>query len=160
MVDGERDARCQTNSDGACATSKRPCEPSKSLGERFLIGPHSLHPLRPSSSLLRPARAYSEHAKLFLKHSNMGRLKQKGKAGAAKAYVTRSSAIKKLQCSLADFRRLCILKGTYSSILWRKANMLNSASQASTPESPAVAKRRIRGLLRPQISTTRRILRT
>ena len=41
----------------------------------------------------------------------MGRLRQKGKAGAAKAYVTRSSAVKKLQCSLADFRRLCILKG-------------------------------------------------
>jgi pescadillo protein len=41
----------------------------------------------------------------------MGRLKQKGKAGAAKAYVTRTAAIKKLQCSLADFRRLCILKG-------------------------------------------------
>ncbi|KAF5377665.1 hypothetical protein D9615_005259 [Tricholomella constricta] len=43
----------------------------------------------------------------------MGRLRQKGKAGAAKAYVTRSSAIKKLQCSLADFRRLCILKGIF-----------------------------------------------
>ncbi|KAG1755119.1 Pescadillo N-terminus-domain-containing protein [Suillus paluster] len=43
----------------------------------------------------------------------MGRLKQKGKAGAAKAYVTRSSAVKKLQCSLADFRRLCILKGIF-----------------------------------------------
>lgn len=42
----------------------------------------------------------------------MGRLKQKGKAGAAKAYVTRTAAVKKLQCSLADFRRLCILKGT------------------------------------------------
>lgn len=42
----------------------------------------------------------------------MGRIKQKGKAGAAKAYVTRSAAIKKLQCSLADFRRLCILKGS------------------------------------------------
>jgi pescadillo protein len=41
----------------------------------------------------------------------MGRLKQKGNAGAAKAYVTRSAAVKKLQCSLADFRRLCILKG-------------------------------------------------
>ena len=41
----------------------------------------------------------------------MGRLRQKGKAGAAKAYVTRSKAIKRLQCSLADFRRLCILKG-------------------------------------------------
>ncbi|KAJ6627237.1 Pescadillo N-terminus-domain-containing protein [Mycena sp. CBHHK59/15] len=38
----------------------------------------------------------------------MGRLRQKGKAGAAKAYVTRTAAIKKLQCSLADFRRLCI----------------------------------------------------
>ncbi|KAF8269367.1 Pescadillo N-terminus-domain-containing protein [Lactarius quietus] len=43
----------------------------------------------------------------------MGRLRQKGKAGAAKAYVTRSIAIKKLQCSLADFRRLCILKGIF-----------------------------------------------
>jgi len=43
----------------------------------------------------------------------MGRLKQKGKAGAAKAYVTRSAAVKKLQCSLADFRRLCILKGIW-----------------------------------------------
>ncbi|CAK5265295.1 unnamed protein product [Mycena citricolor] len=44
---------------------------------------------------------------------SMGRLRQKGKAGAAKAYVTRSAAIKKLQCSLADFRRLCILKGIF-----------------------------------------------
>ncbi len=43
--------------------------------------------------------------------TKMGRLRQKGKAGAAKAYVTRSSAVKRLQCSLADFRRLCILKG-------------------------------------------------
>ena len=43
----------------------------------------------------------------------MGRLKVKGKAGAAKNFTTRSSAVKKLQCSLADFRRLCILKGIY-----------------------------------------------
>ncbi|PPQ73221.1 hypothetical protein CVT24_010031 [Panaeolus cyanescens] len=43
----------------------------------------------------------------------MGRLKQKGKAGAAKNYTTRSAAVKKLQCSLADFRRLCILKGIF-----------------------------------------------
>ena len=47
----------------------------------------------------------------FSSCSDMGRLKQKGKAGAAKAYITRSAAIKKLQCTLADFRRLCILKG-------------------------------------------------
>jgi len=42
---------------------------------------------------------------------SMGRLKKKGQAGAAKAYITRTAAVKKLQCSLADFRRLCILKG-------------------------------------------------
>ncbi|KAI5835872.1 hypothetical protein K523DRAFT_290332 [Schizophyllum commune Tattone D] len=43
----------------------------------------------------------------------MGRIHRKGKAGAAKAYITRSSAVKKLQVSLADFRRLCILKGIF-----------------------------------------------
>ncbi|CUA77596.1 Pescadillo homolog [Rhizoctonia solani] len=43
----------------------------------------------------------------------MAKLKQRGKSGAAKAYITRSSAIKKLQCSLAEFRRLCILKGIF-----------------------------------------------
>jgi pescadillo protein len=54
----------------------------------------------------------------------MGRLKQRGKAGAAKNYVTRTSAIKKLQCSLADFRRLCILKGAsgFSYIVFRCLN--------------------------------------
>ncbi|KAF9452612.1 hypothetical protein P691DRAFT_772069 [Macrolepiota fuliginosa MF-IS2] len=43
----------------------------------------------------------------------MGRIRQKGKAGAARAYITRTAAVKKLQCSLADFRRLCILKGIF-----------------------------------------------
>lgn len=47
----------------------------------------------------------------------MGKIKVKGKAGAAKAYVTRSSAVKRLQCSLADFRRLCILKGAFDFLL-------------------------------------------
>ncbi len=50
----------------------------------------------------------------------MGRLRQKGKAGAAKAYVTRSAAVKKLQCSLADFRRLCILKGSCGTFIWAR----------------------------------------
>ena len=40
-------------------------------------------------------------------------MKIKGERGAAANYITRNRAIKKLQISLADFRRLCILKGIY-----------------------------------------------
>lgn len=43
----------------------------------------------------------------------MARIKRKGKSGAAKNFITRNQAIKKLQVSLADFRRLCIFKGIY-----------------------------------------------
>lgn len=41
------------------------------------------------------------------------RIKKKGTSGAAKNYITRTQAVKKLQVSLADFRRLCIFKGIY-----------------------------------------------
>ncbi|KAG2180131.1 hypothetical protein INT43_003919 [Umbelopsis isabellina] len=43
----------------------------------------------------------------------MAKIHKKGKSGAAINYVTRNQALKKLQVSLADFRRLCILKGIY-----------------------------------------------
>lgn len=38
-----------------------------------------------------------------------------GTAGAAKNYITRTQAVRKLQISLPDFRRLCIFKGMSAS---------------------------------------------
>ena len=50
----------------------------------------------------------------------MGKLKQKGKAGAATNYINRNQALKKLQVSLADFRYiyhiLYLLKSPQKSI--------------------------------------------
>lgn len=43
----------------------------------------------------------------------MGKMKKKFAAGTATQYISRSQAVKRLQISLKDFRRLCILKGVY-----------------------------------------------
>ncbi|CDU23326.1 related to NOP7-component of several different pre-ribosomal particles [Sporisorium scitamineum] len=58
----------------------------------------------------------------------MAKMKQKGKSGAAKNYVTRNQAIKKLQVTLADFRRLCILKGIFP----RQPKSIRKANKGST----------------------------
>lgn len=46
----------------------------------------------------------------------MGLMKKKGESGKAAQYYTRSQAVRRLQLSLHDFRRLCILKGVYPRI--------------------------------------------
>lgn len=58
----------------------------------------------------------------------MGRIKKKGQSGAAKNYVTRNQAIKKLQISLPDFRKLCIWKGIFP----REPNNRRKVSKSST----------------------------
>ena len=40
--------------------------------------------------------------------------------GCAKAYVTRAKALRQLNISLADFRKLCILKGVYPRVPKKK----------------------------------------
>ncbi|KAM0702238.1 hypothetical protein Q7P35_011148 [Cladosporium inversicolor] len=61
----------------------------------------------------------------------MGRIKKKGTAGNAKNYITRSQAVRKLQLSLPDFRRLCIFKGIYPREP-RNRKRVNKSSTAST----------------------------
>ncbi|KAI1870897.1 hypothetical protein JX265_005937 [Neoarthrinium moseri] len=58
----------------------------------------------------------------------MGRIKKKGESGAAKNYITRTQAVKKLQISLPDFRKLCIWKGIFP----REPNNRRKASKSAT----------------------------
>ncbi|KAI4861091.1 Pescadillo N-terminus-domain-containing protein [Hypoxylon rubiginosum] len=58
----------------------------------------------------------------------MGRIKKKGEAGNAKNYITRTQAVKKLQISLPDFRKLCIWKGIFP----REPRSRKKASKSAT----------------------------
>ncbi|KAK8016476.1 pescadillo [Apiospora rasikravindrae] len=58
----------------------------------------------------------------------MGRIKKKGQSGAAKNYITRNQAVRKLQISLPDFRKLCIWRGIFP----REPNNRKKANKSST----------------------------
>ena len=56
----------------------------------------------------------------------MVKRQKSGEAGPCTHYITRAAALKKLQVSLADFRRMCILKGVYPR---QPARMLKGADK-------------------------------
>ena len=62
----------------------------------------------------------------------MGKLKKKGQAGQAKNYITRTQAVKKLQLSLPDFRKLCIWKGIYPREPRNRKKVSKSATASTT----------------------------
>ncbi|EEP77896.1 conserved hypothetical protein [Uncinocarpus reesii 1704] len=73
----------------------------------------------------------------------MAKIKKKGASGAAKNYITRTQAVRKLQISLPDFRRLCIFKGIYP----REPRSKKKASKTATPSTTFYYTRDIQYLL-------------
>lgn len=61
----------------------------------------------------------------------MAKLRKKGDSGSKKIYINRDKAIKKLQLTIKDFRRLCIIKGIYP-VDPAKKNKITKSSKKKT----------------------------
>ncbi|KAI4267323.1 MAG: hypothetical protein L6R38_008300 [Xanthoria sp. 2 TBL-2021] len=77
----------------------------------------------------------------------MAKIKKKGTTGQAKNFITRTQAVRKLQITLPDFRRLCIYKGIYP----REPRNKKKASKTSTPSTTFYYSKDIQYLLHEPI---------
>lgn len=59
----------------------------------------------------------------------MAKIRKKGDSGSKKIYINRDKAIKKLQLSIKDFRRLCIIKGIYPVEPTKKKKITKSSKK-------------------------------